>query len=158
MQALHHARAVRCFNQHAFKKFCKPAYLAVQNLVADSAAGSFITDQTGKQYLDLACGIGVTSTGHSHPAVASAISQQAERHLFAQQNCAPYHAALVNSITSLQRVVPSNLTKFFFTNSGSEAVDNAVKIARFATQRPNIIGAVLHPCRHPNWLMRSQFG
>jgi 4-aminobutyrate aminotransferase len=112
----------------------------VQDFVAESASGSYIKcADTGKDYLDLACGIGVTSTGHSHPAVASAIAKQAETFLFAQQNCSPFHAPLINSIKSLKRILPENLEKLFFTNSGSEAVDNAVKIARFATGRPNII-------------------
>ena len=128
-----HNALCRCMTVCQLKQY-------LQDFSAASASGSYITcADTGKQYLDMACGIGVTSTGHSHPAVSSAIAKQAETFLFAQQNCSPYHAALVNSIKSLKRVIPENLDKMFFTNSGSEAIDNAVKIARFATGKPNII-------------------
>jgi 4-aminobutyrate aminotransferase-like enzyme len=91
------------------------------------------------KYLDFTSGIGVTSTGHSHPAVASAISEQAKQFLFAQQNCIPATAAKARAAESLHRVLPRHLEQSLLVNSGSEAVDQAVKIARHATKRPNII-------------------
>lgn len=112
---------------------------SLQDLTAVSASGSYITSVTGERILDFACGIGATSTGHSHPALAAAIARQAETFLFAQQNCVPYHQTLCDSVEALRSIMPENLDRFFFTNSGSEAVDNAVKIARHATRRPNII-------------------
>ena len=104
-----------------------------------SASGSHITSADGQRYLDFSCGIGVTSTGHSHPDVAAAIARQASTFLFAQQNCVPYHPAMCDSIAALRSILPANLEQILFTNSGAEAVDNAVKVTRHATQRPNVI-------------------
>ena len=110
-----------------------------QDFVAESAHGAYITGRDGERYLDFASGIGATSTGHSHPRVAGAIAAQAQSFLFAQQNCVPYHPARAAAAESLQRILPRHLRTVFLVNSGSEAVDNALKIARHATGRPNVI-------------------
>jgi 4-aminobutyrate aminotransferase len=110
-----------------------------QDLIADHALGCQVWDTQGNRYLDFTSGIGVTSTGHCHPHVVSAIQQQSAKLLFAQQNILPASPATGQLIDHLQRIVPSNLTRFFFCNSGSEAVDNAMKLARAYTGRQNII-------------------
>lgn len=109
------------------------------DMVAVSGRGSYVYDSADRKYLDVASGIGVTSTGHSHPAVVKAISDQAGALLFAQQNCTPMHQPLIDLTGRLADVLPANLDQYLFFSSGSEAVDNAVKIARNATGRPNII-------------------
>lgn len=109
------------------------------DLVAASAVGSYVVSEAGTRYLDAASGIGVTSTGHCHPRVVSAIQRQTGTLLFAQQNCTPYHRALVDAVAALRCILPANLDQLLFLSSGSEAVDNAVKVARAATGRPNII-------------------
>lgn len=111
----------------------------VQDLVVESASGSYVVSHKGEAYLDAASGIGVTSTGHCHPRVVAAVTAQTASALFAQQNCTPYHQALNDVVAGLDRVLPPNLDKYLFVSSGSEAVDNAVKIARHATRRPNVI-------------------
>lgn len=107
--------------------------------MAQCASGVYVTATNGKRYLDFTSGIGATSTGHSHPVVASAIAEQAKTHLFAQQNCIPGTVARARAAESLRRVLPSHLEQVILVNSGSEAVDQAVKIARHATRKPNII-------------------
>jgi len=100
--------------------------------------GAYLWDQAGRRYLDFTSGIGVTNTGHCHPRVVSAIREQAGRILHLQANVA-YHEPMLRLIAALREVVPPELDAFFFTNSGAEAVEAAVKLARHATGRTNLI-------------------
>lgn len=103
------------------------------------ASGCWVTTSSGSKLLDLTSGIGVTSTGHSHPKVIEAIHNQANKIIFAQQNILPATEASMSLIRLLKGIMPTNLTRYFFCNSGSEAVDNAIKVARSYTGKPNII-------------------
>jgi 4-aminobutyrate aminotransferase len=100
--------------------------------------GAYLWDQAGRRYLDFTSGIGVTNTGHCHPRVVAAIREQAGRILHLQANVA-YHEPMLRLIAALRQVVPTELDAFFFTNSGAEAVEAAVKLARHATGRTNLI-------------------
>jgi 4-aminobutyrate aminotransferase len=100
--------------------------------------GAYVWDQAGRRYLDFTSGIGVTNTGHCHPRVVAAIREQAGRILHLQANIA-HHEPMLRLIAALREVVPSELDSFFFSNSGAEAVEAAVKLARHATGRTNII-------------------
>jgi 4-aminobutyrate aminotransferase len=110
-----------------------------QDCIADSASGCRVTTTDGRTLLDCAGGIGVTSTGHAHPAVAAAIGAQAARLSNAQQNLFPASRPLAGLLDRLVRIVPPGLDTFFFSSSGSEAIDQAVKIARAATGRPWVL-------------------
>lgn len=100
--------------------------------------GPYIWDHTDRRYLDFTSGIGVTNTGHCHPKVVAAIHEQADLLLHTHQNTA-FHAPMLRVIQGLRGILPSQLDTFFFANSGAEAVESAVKLARQATKRPNII-------------------
>jgi 4-aminobutyrate aminotransferase len=100
--------------------------------------GAYLWDRAGRRYLDFTSGIGVTNTGHCHPRVVAAIREQAGRILHLQANVA-YHEPMLRLIAALREVVPPELDAFFFTNSGAEAVEAAVKLARHATGRTNLI-------------------
>ncbi len=100
--------------------------------------GPYIWDHNDKRYLDFTSGIGVTNTGHCHPKVVAAIHEQADLLLHTHQNIA-FHAPMLRVIEALREVVPAELDTFYFANSGAEAVESAVKLARQATKRPNII-------------------
>lgn len=100
--------------------------------------GAYVWDKTGRRYLDFTSGIGVTNTGHCHPKVVAAVKEQAGRLLHLQANTA-YHEPMLRLIGALKDVVPSELDTYFFTNSGAEAVETAIKLARQATGRTNII-------------------
>jgi len=111
----------------------------LQEIVADRASGCHVWDTSGRKLFDLTSGIGVTSTGHSHPKVIQAIHEQANKIIFAQQNILPATEASINLVEHLKDIVPPALSRYFFCNSGSEAVDNAIKVARSYTGKQNII-------------------
>ncbi|GIL92514.1 hypothetical protein Vretifemale_20029 [Volvox reticuliferus] len=87
----------------------------------------------------MSSGIGAVSTGHCHPTVVEAVRRQAGKVVHAQQNVFGAHEAMVDLYDKLSAVLPPSLDTYFLANSGAEAVDNAVKIARAATGRQNII-------------------
>lgn len=107
-------------------------------IVASHAEGSYVYDRDGVEYLDFTCGIGVTNTGHCHPKVVEAIREQAGKLLHGQINIM-VHQPILDLIAELRTVVSPNLDGFFFSNSGAEAVEGAIKLARQATGRPNVI-------------------
>jgi len=101
--------------------------------------GSYVWDQDGRRYLDFTSGIGVVNTGHCHPRVVEAVREQAGRALHLQANVGYAHEPMLRLIAALREVAPLELDTFFFSNSGAEAVEAAVKLARHATRRTNII-------------------
>ena len=111
-------------------------------IVAKEAVGCWLTGADGRTYLDMTSGIGALSTGHSHPRVVAAAQQQVGKLVHAQQNCVATHEPQQALLASLARVLPPQLDTVFFTNSGSEAVENSVKLARKVTGRPNVISFV----------------
>ena len=115
-----------------------PAWSRIFNFVADRAEGTYIYTDDGRKLLDFTSGIGVTNTGHCHPKVVEAIREQAGLFLHAQANLV-IHKPMLQLIEELRRIVPPSIDSFFFANSGAEALENAVKIARVATGRPNVI-------------------
>jgi 4-aminobutyrate aminotransferase len=115
-----------------------PAWSRIFNLVADRAEGSYIYTDDGKKLLDFTSGIGVTNTGHCHPKVVEAIREQAGLFLHAQANIV-IHKPMLQLIEELRKIVPPSIDSFYFANSGAEALENAVKIAKAATGRPNVI-------------------
>lgn len=105
----------------------------------DSAQGAVITDVEGNEYIDFAGGIAVMNVGHSHPKVVAAIQAQAAKFTHTCFMVNPYDVA-VRLADRLCKLVPGEFDKkALFVNSGAEAVENAVKIARYYTQRPGIV-------------------
>jgi 4-aminobutyrate aminotransferase len=100
--------------------------------------GMYLYDTNGRRYLDFTAGIAVTSTGHCHPKVVRAIQEQASMLLHGQVTMM-YTRPLLNLMEELIRVLPSEIEGFFFGNSGSEAVEGALKLARQVTGRHGII-------------------
>jgi 4-aminobutyrate aminotransferase len=115
-----------------------PVWSRIFPIRAERAEGCYIFAEDGKKYLDFTCGIGVTNTGHCHPKVVAAIREQAGLFLHAQVNII-VHKPMMQLIEELRTVVPSSIDGFFFSNSGAEAIEGAVKLARAATGKPNII-------------------
>jgi 4-aminobutyrate aminotransferase len=115
-----------------------PAWTRIFNFVAERAEGSYIYADDGRKLLDFTCGIGVTNTGHCHPKVVEAIREQAGKFIHAQANIV-VHKPMLELIEELRQLVPPSIDSFFFANSGAEALENAVKIARVATGRQNVI-------------------
>jgi 4-aminobutyrate aminotransferase len=115
-----------------------PVWTRIFPIRAERAEGCYIYTEDGKKYLDFTCGIGVTNTGHCHPKVVAAIREQAGLFLHAQANIV-VHRPMLELIAELRQVVNPAIDGFFFSNSGAEALEGAVKLARAATGKPNII-------------------
>lgn len=115
-----------------------PVWSRLTDLIIARGEGCYVYTIEGERYLDFSCGIGVTNTGHCHPRVVKAIQEQAAQAVHAQVNCY-FHEPLIQLTHALREVVPGHLDTFFFSNSGAEAVEGAVKLARHYTGRTNII-------------------
>ncbi len=115
-----------------------PALKQATPVVVDTAAGSWIRGTDGRDYLDFTTGIGVTSTGHCHPHVVAAAQAQCAKVIHAQYTTV-MHTPLLELTARLGAVLPAGLDSVFYANSGSEAVEAAIRLARMATAKPNII-------------------
>jgi 4-aminobutyrate aminotransferase len=116
-----------------------PSLTRAYPLVAESGSGYFVTDVDGNRFLDFAAGIAVASTGHSHPAVVAAIKEQADRliHIAATDF---YEPRYVEFMERLAAIAPfEEKARVFLTNSGTEAIEGAIKLARHHTHRAGII-------------------
>ncbi len=116
-----------------------PVWSRITNLTIDRGEGSWLITTDGERYLDYSSGIGVTSTGHAHPRVVAAIQAQAAKLLHGQQNIV-YHEPGLRLYERLSHVMPGEGWGAFLSNSGAEAVEASVKLARIATGRPVILG------------------
>jgi 4-aminobutyrate aminotransferase len=115
-----------------------PVWSRITNILVERGEGAYIFDINGERYLDFTSGIAVTNTGHCHPRVVAAAREQVGKIIHAQVNIF-YHQPLLRLAEALREVVPPALDTFFFSNSGAEAVEAAVKLARHATGRTNIV-------------------
>ncbi|KAK0472787.1 acetylornithine aminotransferase [Armillaria novae-zelandiae] len=111
----------------------------IDDAIIKNASGSYMTFDDGRTMLDFTCGIGVTSLGHCHPQISKAAADQCMSVVHGQCSIA-FHTPYVRLIEELLPMMPDpSLDSFFFWNSGSEAIEAALKIARIATGRQNII-------------------
>jgi 4-aminobutyrate aminotransferase len=120
-------------------RYAAPAYGRVYPLVVKQGRGMVVEDVDGNLFLDFMAGIAVASTGHSHPRVVKAIEEQARKFLHI---CGSdfYYEPMVALSEKLARLTPgSSGKKVFMTNSGTEAVEAAIKLARYHTKRQHII-------------------
>lgn len=115
-----------------------PVWTRLTPIVAARGEGVYLWDTSGQRYLDFTSGIGVTNTGHCHPRVVAAAQAQVAKLIHGQANIV-WHEPMMELAEALRAVVPAPLDSFFFANSGAEAVEASVKLARQATGRPNII-------------------
>ena len=120
-------------------KFVSPSYTRGYPLVMSRGEGAIVEDVDGNTFLDCTAGIAVNSTGHSHPEVVQAIVEQAQRFLH-MSGTDFYYEAQVQLAEQMAAIVPiPGDVKSFFGNSGTEATEAAIKLARHATGRQNII-------------------
>ena len=115
-----------------------PVWTHLTKIQPARAEGIYIYDAEGQRYTDFTCGIGVTNTGHCHPKVVKAIQDQAAKLIFGQMNIVIPPASLALA-EALNEITPPEIDTFFFSNSGAEAVEGAVKLARHATGKRNIV-------------------
>jgi 4-aminobutyrate aminotransferase len=116
-----------------------PSLTRAYPLVAESGSGVVVTDVDGNRFLDFAAGIAVCSTGHSHPKVVAAIKEQADRliHIAATDFYEPRYTEFMERLAAIAPF--EEKARVFLTNSGTEAVEGAIKLARYHTHRPGII-------------------
>lgn len=114
-------------------------------VLAARGEGVHIYDEEGRRFLDFTAGIGVTSTGHCHPTVVRAAQEQVATLIHGQYTTV-LHRPLLTLTERLGEVLPPGLDSLFFVNSGSEAVEAAIRLARQATGRQNIV--VFHGSFH----------
>ena len=121
------------------QRYTAPAYGRVYPLVVKEGRGMVIEDVDGNLFLDFMAGIAVASTGHSHPKVVKAIEEQARKFLHI---CGSdfYYEPMAELVEKLSRIAPGRSPKkVFLTNSGTETIEAAFKLARFATKRNHVI-------------------
>lgn len=104
---------------------------------AESAEGIWITDVDGKRWADFACGTAVTNLGHNHPAVVAAAHAQIDKLI--HSGCIVRYDPLVTAAEKLRTITPPTIEKFAFANSGAEAVEASVKLAKYSTGRQGVI-------------------
>ncbi|HEC83463.1 MAG TPA: acetyl ornithine aminotransferase family protein [Firmicutes bacterium] len=121
------------------KKFISPSYTRVYPLFMSRGRGAYVWDVDGNRFLDFTSGIGVTSTGHSHPGVVKAIQEQARKFLHMSGSDFYYDTEILLA-EKLASITPGPKNKkVFFCNSGAEAVEAAMKLARYSTGRQYFI-------------------
>ena len=127
-------------------QFVSPSYTRGYPLVAKSGRGAIVEDVDGNTFLDFAAGIAVVSTGHCHPRVVGAIQKQAAELIHI--SCTDfYYQGLVELAERVSAVAPGKeAKKVYFGNSGTEAIEAAIKLARYHTRRDKIIA--FHGCFH----------
>jgi 4-aminobutyrate aminotransferase len=121
------------------EKYISPSYTRSYPLVAKSGRGIVITDVDGNEFFDFSAGIAVTSTGHCHPDVVAAIQKQAGE-LIHMSGTDFYYESMVTLSERLTKIAPMpGPHRFYFGNSGTEAVEAALKLARYHTKRQQVI-------------------
>jgi hypothetical protein len=135
------------------KNVISPSYPRVYPFMMDHGAGSEVWDVDGNRYVDFTSGIAVCSTGHSHPKVVEAIQKQAERYIHISSDF--YHPIWIEFSEKLASTAPfKENAKIFLGNSGTEAVEAAIKLARFHTGRQQFIGFLGgQQTRLPPWIL-----
>src|SRR5437660_8986698 len=120
-------------------QFISPSYTRSYPLVAKEGHGIVVTDVDGNEFFDFSSGIAVTSTGHCHPDVVAAIRKQAGE-LIHMSGTDFYYESLVTLAERLSKIAPmSGPHKIYYGNSGAEAIEAALKLARYHTKRQNVI-------------------
>jgi 4-aminobutyrate aminotransferase len=121
------------------EKVVSPSYTRCYPLVAAKGEGAMIEDVDGNRFLDFNAGIAVVATGHCHPQVVEAVQRQAAR-LIHMSGTDFYYNELVSLAERLDRIAPGSVSRrVSFGNSGAEAMEGAIKLARYATGRDKII-------------------
>jgi acetylornithine/N-succinyldiaminopimelate aminotransferase len=108
-------------------------------IAIERGEGVYVWDQTGKQYLDLTAGWGVTCIGHANPVITEVLRQQSDKIIQNPDSGLTYSPIRARLLSVLTKILPDGLTRIFFSNSGAEANDAAIKLARKVTGRTDVI-------------------
>ncbi|MCX8071953.1 MAG: aspartate aminotransferase family protein [Candidatus Binatia bacterium] len=130
--------AVQGLREKFFQHVCQTSS-APLGIVVKHAAGCEIVDEQGRVFLDLLAGMGVANVGHNHPQVVAAVERQLQRHMHVAVYGEMIQESQVLLAEALARFSPGDLSVVYFTNSGAEAIEGAMKTARKFTERPRFI-------------------
>jgi 4-aminobutyrate aminotransferase len=120
-------------------RFVSPSYTRVYPMVAKEAAGMIVTDMDGNRFLDFSAGIAVCATGHCHPHIVNAVQKQAAQ-LLHMSGTDFYYPQISTLAQTLAEITPGDSEKkVYFGNSGTEAIEAAIKLARYSTGRNKFI-------------------
>src|SRR5216110_3045368 len=123
-------------------KAMSPSFTRSYPFVMDYGRGCWVHDVDGNRFLDFTAGIAVVTTGHSHPKVVAAIKDQAD-HFLHMSGTDFYYSPEIELAERLEnRILPGTPARVFFTTSGAEAIEGAMKLARFTTGRPSYIAFI----------------
>ncbi len=128
------------------EKVISPAYTRSYPLVIERGEGSYVIDPDGNRFLDFTAGVAVNALGHSHPEIVKAVAEQAARFLH-MAGTDFYYGVMAEFAERLCALAPGKGPKrCFLANSGTEAIEAAIKLARYATRRPRMIA--FYGCFH----------
>ena len=127
-----HAKEI--FKNHQAQTFPYPSCLEIK-----SAKESYITDINGKKYLDFVAGVSACTLGHSNPIIVNAVKDQLDKHTHVMVYGEYIQSAQYKLAKLLANNLPKNLNTTYFTNSGTEAIEGAMKLAKRATGRSEVI-------------------
>lgn len=119
-------------------KYFAPFFVK-QKISIEKGEGVYVWDEEGRRYLDFTAGWGVTCIGHANPVITDALVDQAGKIIQNPNSGLTYSPVRARLLSLLAGILPPNLTKVFFTNSGAETNDAAIKLARKVTGRPEIV-------------------
>jgi 4-aminobutyrate aminotransferase len=124
------------------ERYVSQSYTRAFPTVIDHAKGAYMWDPDGNVFIDFHCGIGVSSTGNAHPEVVKAIKEQAEKAIHIA-TADFYHSLVGDLAKKLAEITPgSNSKRTFFTNSGTESIEAAFKLARYNKRKPRMIAFI----------------
>lgn len=116
-------------------------FFVKQRISIERGKGVYVWDEEGNKYVDFTSGWGVTCIGHAHETITKALCGQAEKIIQNPNSGLTYSPARARLLSLMHEILPFNLTHVFFTNSGAEANDAAIKLARKVTNRKDVIAA-----------------
>jgi acetylornithine/N-succinyldiaminopimelate aminotransferase len=119
-------------------KYFAPFFVK-QKISIEKGEGVYVWDEEGRRYLDFTAGWGVTCIGHANPVITNALVEQGSKIIQNPNSGLTYSPARARLLSLLSEVIPPHLTRVFFTNSGAETNDAAIKLARKVTGRPEIV-------------------
>jgi acetylornithine/N-succinyldiaminopimelate aminotransferase len=114
-------------------------FFVKQKVSIEKGEGIYVWDEEGKTYMDFTSGWGVTCVGHAHPVITDALIDQGRKIIQNPNSGLTYSPVRARLLSLLAEILPPNLTRVFFTNSGAEANDAAIKLARKVTGRHDIV-------------------
>ena len=118
-----------------YKEHFSPCLAKATHLLVEKGEGPYLFLQNGEKYLDMVQGIAVNALGHSHPSIVEAACGQIKKIIHGSYNLVNFPSTLDFAV-ELKKVTPQGIDMFFFSNSGAEAVEGGLKLARYATRKP----------------------